>query len=68
MENLYTNTTDDMTSMFENCSSLKEIDLSNFETKNVYSMNDMFMNCSSLKTIDTSKFNSHYRKSPISQH
>lgn len=57
MENLYTNTTDDMTSMFENCSSLKEIDLSNFETKNVYYMNDMFMNCSSLKTIDTSKFN-----------
>ena len=57
MENLYTNTTDDMTSMFENCTSLKEIDLSNFETENVYSMNDMFMNCSSLKTIDTSKFN-----------
>lgn len=57
MENLYTNTTDDMTSMFENCTSLKEIDLSNFETKNVYHMNDMFMNCSSLKTIDTSKFN-----------
>lgn len=57
MENLYTNTTDDMTSMFENCTSLKKIDLSNFETKNVYYMNDMFMNCSSLKTIDTSKFN-----------
>lgn len=57
MENLYTNTTDDMTSMFENCTSLKEIDLSNFETENVYSMNDMFMNCSSLKRIDTSKFN-----------
>lgn len=57
MENLYTNTADDMTSMFENCTSLKEIDLSNFETKNVYHMNDMFMNCSSLKTIDTSKFN-----------
>lgn len=57
MENLYTNTTDDMTSMFENCTSLKKIDLSNFETKNVYHMDDMFMNCSSLKTIDTSKFN-----------
>ena len=38
-----------MSYMFENCSSLKSIDLSSFNTTNVKDMNSMFFNCSSLK-------------------
>ena len=35
--------------MFKECSSLKSIDLSSFNTTNVNNMSFMFMNCSSLK-------------------
>ena len=37
--------------MFYNCSSLKSIDLSSFNTSNVKDMNYMFNGCSSLKSI-----------------
>ena len=35
--------------MFYKCSSLTNIDLSNFNTQNVTNMEDMFYGCSSLK-------------------
>ena len=35
--------------IFYNCSSLKSIDLSSFNTSNVNNMNSMFSGCSSLK-------------------
>ncbi len=40
--NLKTSYVIDMSGMFSDCSSLKEIDLSNFNTKNVKYMNWMF--------------------------
>ena len=43
--------------MFYNCSSLKSIDLSSFNTTNVNNMSSMFSDCSSLKSIDLSSFN-----------
>ena len=38
-----------MSGMFSGCSSLKELNLSNFNTNNVTKMDGMFYNCSSLK-------------------
>ena len=38
-----------MGSMFRECSSLRELNLSNFNTKNVNEMNNMFGCCDSLK-------------------
>ena len=35
-----------MFGMFDNCSSLKELNLSNFNTNNITSMNEMFSGCS----------------------
>ena len=50
-----------MSCMFYICSSLINIDLSNFNTNNVTNMRDMFEGCSSLtklqKTIDNIKTN-----------
>ena len=43
--------------MFSNCSSLTNLDLSNFNTQNVINMNEMFSNCSSLTNLDLSNFN-----------
>jgi surface protein len=37
--------------MFYGCSNLAEVDLSHFDTSNVWTMNSMFENCSALKTI-----------------
>ena len=45
--------------MFCNCSSLKTIDLSSFNTNKVTNMSWMFFNCSSLKSIDLSSFNTN---------
>ena len=42
--------------MFYNCSSLKSIDLSLFNTINVINMSNMFENCSSLESINLSSF------------
>ena len=39
------------------CNSLKNIDLSNFNTQNVKKMNAMFYGCDSLTNIDLSNFN-----------
>ena len=43
--------------MFFKCSSLTNIDLSNFNTQNVTDMSDMFNGCSSLVNLDLSNFN-----------
>ena len=43
--------------MFSECSSLKEINLSNFNLNKVFSMIWMFSGCSSLKEINLSNFN-----------
>ena len=43
----------------EGCSSLKELNLSNFNTYNVINMNKMFERCSSLKEINLSNFNTN---------
>ena len=47
----------DTSLMFYKCKSLKNIDLSNFNTQNVTNMRYMFSYCSSLTNIDLSNFN-----------
>ena len=47
----------DMSYMFYNCSSLKELNLSSFNTNQVTDMSWMFSYCSSLKELDLSSFN-----------
>ena len=44
-------------SMFENCSKLTSLDLSNFNTSNVTDMYFMFYGCSGLTSLDLSNFN-----------
>ena len=46
-----------MTSMFNNCSSLTSLDVSNFNTSSVTYMNSMFSGCSGLTSLDVSNFN-----------
>ena len=43
--------------MFSKCISLKQINLSNFITNDVFNMSEMFLGCSSLKKLDLSSFN-----------
>ena len=45
--------------MFSNCSSLKELNLSNFNTNKVTDMHRMFSGCSSLKELNLSNFNTN---------
>ena len=42
--------------MFYNCESLKELNLSNFNTNKVYNMGDMFYECQNLTELNISKF------------
>ena len=46
-----------MKGMFYGCVSLKEINLSNFNTDNVTNMEEMFYGCESLEEINLSNFN-----------
>ena len=46
-----------MSSMFYGCSSLKTLNLSNFNTYNVTNMIYMFAKCSSLTELNLSNFN-----------
>ena len=48
-----------MEGMFIGCSSLKELNLSNFNTNNVTNMYEMFYGCSSLKELNLSNFNTN---------
>ena len=45
--------------MFEDCTSLEEINLSNFSTNNITDMNCMLYYFSSLKELNLSKFNTN---------
>ena len=48
-----------MSGMFRECSSLKELNLNNFNTNNVTDMRYMFWGCSSLKELNISNFNTN---------
>ena len=48
-----------MSYMFCHCESLKELDLSNFNTDNVADMRGMFSICKSLEKINLSHFNTN---------
>ena len=59
MQNIYLITYDNITNMsvmFSDCTSLKEIDLESFDTSKVTNMAYMFHNCYSLKKINISLF------------
>ncbi len=45
-----------MCGMFRGCSSLSNLNLSNFNTQNVTNMSYMFYECSSLSNLDLSNF------------
>ena len=45
--------------MFLGCSSLKELDLSNFDTQYVTNMCNLFFQCSSLKELNLGNFNTN---------
>ena len=45
--------------MFDGCSSLKELNLNNFNTNNVTNMSYMFDGCSSLKELNLNNFNNN---------
>lgn len=47
----------DISGMFYSCTSLPEIDLSNFKTDSALNMGFMFYNCEALKSLDLSTFN-----------
>ena len=47
---------EDMSNMFNECSSLEKLDLNNFNTSKVTNMENMFSNCSSLTNLDLSNF------------
>ena len=46
-----------MSCMFNECSSLKELNLNNFNTIKVTNMREMFSKCSSLKELNLNNFN-----------
>ena len=48
-----------MSWMFAECSSLKELNLNNFNTNNVIDMRSMFSRCSSLKELNLNNFNTN---------
>lgn len=43
--------------MFNGCSSLTSLNISNFNTENIQYMDEVFQRCPSLKTLDVSHFN-----------
>ena len=48
-----------MSTMFDGCSPLKELNLSNFNTNKVNDMSFMFSFCSSLEELNLSNFNTN---------
>ena len=56
IKKLNTSNVTDMSGMFDSCSSLTSIDLSNFDTSKVTNMSAMFGSCSSLTSLDLSNF------------
>ena len=56
LKGLDTSNVTSMSSMFDSCSSLTSLDLSNFNTSKVTDMSAMFNGCSSLTSLDLSNF------------
>ena len=56
LNNLDTSKVEDMSMMFDGCSSLQSLDVSGFDTSKVTDMCCMFNNCSSLQSLDVSGF------------
>ena len=56
LERLVTKNVQNMSSMFENCDNLQELNLSHFDTSNVKAMSYMFRYCSQLTVLDVSGF------------
>ncbi|EKJ5046745.1 BspA family leucine-rich repeat surface protein, partial [Enterococcus faecalis] len=56
LENWDTSNIETMYAMFGDCSSLKSLDVSSFNTKKVWNTSEMFEGCSSLKSLDVSNF------------
>ena len=57
IEYLNTAKVTNMNNMFDNCESLKSLDLTKFNTENVTSMKFMFEACTTLISLDVSNFN-----------
>ena len=57
LEYLHTEGVKTMSYMFDGCSSLETLDLSNFDTGNVEDMHNMFDGCKALASLDVSNFN-----------
>ena len=57
LEYLNTANVEFMDNMFNGCSALKSLDLTNFNTEKVTEMDNMFNGCSALKSLDLTKFN-----------
>ena len=57
LEYLNTANVEFMDYMFNGCSALKSLDLTNFKTANVTDMSHMFNGCSALKSLDLTNFN-----------
>ena len=57
LEYLNTANVEFMDNMFNGCSALKSLDLTNFNTANVTEMDNMFNGCSALTSLDLTKFN-----------
>ena len=58
LEYLNTEKVTDMRYMFNNCSKLPSLDVTNFNTVNVKNMMKMFINCKALTSLDVTNFNS----------
>ena len=56
LENLDTSQVTNMSSMFEDCNNLTNLDLSNFNTSQVTNMYEMFWGCIDLTSLDVSHF------------
>ena len=56
----YTDTTN-MSYMFNGCSILTKLDLSNFNTSIVRDMSGMFLNCNKLTSINLSSFDTWFK-------
>ena len=63
MSNLVTDKVESMNGMFYQCSALKDVDLSRFNTKNVTDMYAMFFTCQSLTSLNLSSFDTRKVKS-----
>ena len=57
LEYLNTANVEFMDNMFNGCSALKSLDLTNFNTAKVTNMGNMFEGCSALTSLDLTKFN-----------